>query len=107
MKMVCRIRAEVGQQKQTFFFFFENNGKLLHHDTQNEILEIAASLIKKIKSDLHDEPGTYYAILADECKDLSKRELVAVCIRYLHNRALRERAVGFVETGNTTAEAIS
>uniref|UniRef100_A0A3B4VA62 TTF-type domain-containing protein n=1 Tax=Seriola dumerili TaxID=41447 RepID=A0A3B4VA62_SERDU len=85
-----------------------NNGKLLHHNIQNEILEIAASLlIKKIKSDLHDEPDTYYAILADECKDLSKRELVAVCIRYLHDGALRERALGFVETANMTAEAIS
>lgn len=85
-----------------------NNGKLLHHDIQNDILEIAASLlIKKIKADLHDEPDTYYAILADECKDLSKRELVAVCIRYLHSGTLRERAVGFVETANMTAEAIS
>ncbi|KAK7163906.1 hypothetical protein R3I94_002577 [Phoxinus phoxinus] len=84
------------------------NGKLLHHTIQNEILEIAASLIvKKIKADLHDEPDTYYAILADECKDLSKRELVAVCVRYLHNGTLKERAVGFVETDNMTAEAIS
>lgn len=84
------------------------NGKLLHHSIQNEILEIAALLlVKKIKADLHDEPDTYYAILADECKDLSKRELVAVCIRYLNNGTLKERAVGFVETDNMTADAIS
>ena len=56
---------------------------------------------------MHDEPDTYYAILADECKDLSKRELVAVCVRYLHNGTLKERAVGFVEMDNMTAEAIS
>ena len=56
---------------------------------------------------MHDEPDTYYAILADECKDLLKRELVAVCVRYLHNSTLKERAVGFVETDNMTAEAIS
>lgn len=68
------------------------NRKLLHHAIQNEILQIAASLlVKKIKADLHDEPDTYYAILADECKDLSKQELVAVCIRYLNNGTLKER----------------
>lgn len=36
-------------------------------------------------------PDTYYAILADECKDVSKRELVAVSVRYPHNGTLRER----------------
>ena len=84
------------------------NGKLLHHAIQNETLEITASLlVKKIKADLHDEPDTYYVILADECKGLSKRELVAICIRYLRNGTLKDRAVGFVETDNMAAEAIS
>uniref|UniRef100_A0A3B4X175 TTF-type domain-containing protein n=1 Tax=Seriola lalandi dorsalis TaxID=1841481 RepID=A0A3B4X175_SERLL len=64
-----------------------NNGKLLHHDIQNEILEIAICMMSP----------THYAILADECKDLSKREL----------GAMKERAVGFVETANMNAEAIS
>ena len=79
------------------------NGKLLHHAIQNEILVYW--------SDLHDGQicmmSQTHAILADECKDLSKRELVAVCVRYLHNGTLEERAVGFVETDKMTAEAIS
>ena len=39
---------------------------------------------------------------ADAYKDLSKRKLVAVCVRYLHNSTLKERAVGFVEMDNMT-----
>lgn len=84
------------------------NAKLTSPDIQNEILEIAASLIiSKIKGDLHNDADTYYAILADECKDLSKKELVAVCIRYIHKGVLKERAVGFVETQDMKAGAIS
>lgn len=84
------------------------NAKLSSPNIQNKILEIAASLIlRKIKTDLHDETDTYYAILADECKDLSKKELVAVCIRYIHKGQLKERAVGFVVTGDMSPSAIS
>uniref|UniRef100_A0A673LF96 TTF-type domain-containing protein n=1 Tax=Sinocyclocheilus rhinocerous TaxID=307959 RepID=A0A673LF96_9TELE len=84
------------------------NAKLTSPNIQNEMLEIAALLnLCKIKADLHDETDTYYAILADECKDLSKKELVAVCIRYIHKGQLKERAVGFVETGDMSTSAIS
>ncbi|KAJ4947757.1 hypothetical protein JOQ06_009790 [Pogonophryne albipinna] len=84
------------------------NGKLTSTDIQNEILQIAASLlIRRIKTELHDETDTFYAILADKCKDVSKRELVAVCIRYMHKGMIKERAVGFLETGDMHANAIS
>ncbi|KAI4821024.1 hypothetical protein KUCAC02_028976, partial [Chaenocephalus aceratus] len=84
------------------------NGKLTSPDIQNEILQIAASLlIRKIKTELHDETNTFYAILADECKDVSKQELVAVCIRYMHKGMIKERAVEFLETGDMHANAIS
>lgn len=45
--------------------------------------------------------------MADECKDLSKRELVAVCIRYLLEGFVKERANGFFDTCDLTADAIS
>ncbi|KAJ4926584.1 hypothetical protein JOQ06_014334 [Pogonophryne albipinna] len=84
------------------------NGKLTSPDIQNEILQIAASLlIRKIKTELHDETDSFYAMLADECKDVSKRELVAVCIRYMHKGMIKERAVDFLETGDMHANAIS
>ncbi|KAI4800796.1 hypothetical protein KUCAC02_007094 [Chaenocephalus aceratus] len=52
------------------------NGKLTSPDIQNEILQIAAALlIRKTKTELHDETDTFYAMLADECKDVSNESL--------------------------------
>jgi len=84
------------------------NARLMSPEIQNELLECAASLLpRKIKSELHETPYTYYAIMADECKDISKRELVAVCVRYVHAGKVKERAVGFIETGDMSANGIS
>ena len=61
-------------------------------EIQNELLETAASLLlRRIKGELHAQDDMYYAILADDCKDLSKNELIAVCIRYLHNGTIKGR----------------
>ncbi len=65
-------------------------------EIQNELLECAASLLlQKVKAEMHETPYTYY--VADECKDISKQELV---VRYVHSGKVKERAVGFVETGD-------
>lgn len=57
------------------------NATMMSSDTQNDLLESAASLLLlKIRTELHATPNTYYAIMADECNDLSKKEIVAVCI---------------------------
>ncbi|KAJ8375480.1 hypothetical protein SKAU_G00060600 [Synaphobranchus kaupii] len=83
------------------------NGKMMSPDIQNDLLETAASLLlRKIKAELHTPTDTY-AILADEYKDLSKNELIAVCVRYIHNGNLRERAVGFVATEDMTSSGIA
>lgn len=70
-------------------------------DVQNELLESAASLLLcKIKAEVHETPGTYYALMADEYKDESKHELIAVCVRYVHSGKIKERAVGFMDTSD-------
>lgn len=81
------------------------NATLMSHQVQDELLEAAASiLLRKIKAELH---GQYFAILADEYKDLAKRELVAVCVRFIHGGVIKERAVGFVEAADLSAQGIS
>ncbi|XP_030072332.1 zinc finger MYM-type protein 1 [Microcaecilia unicolor] len=84
------------------------NATLMSPHIQNELLESATLvLLRKIKSEIHDSNNTYYAVLGVECKDLSKCELVAICIRYLYKGVIKERAVGFVDTADTTANGIS
>lgn len=57
------------------------NVTLMSPEIQNELLECAASLLLcRIKDEVHSAPSTYFAILADEYKDQSKQELIAVCI---------------------------
>lgn len=75
---------------------------------QNDLIDAAASLLlRQIKQELHDTKNTYYTILSDECSDQSKRQLIAVCLRYLYRGSIRERVVGFVDTGDTSAEGIA
>ncbi len=63
-------------------------------------------LLQKIRQELH-VPNTYYAILADEYKDVAKQELVAVCVRYFHAGVITERAIGFMNTSDLTAAGVS
>lgn len=61
----------------------------MSHHVQDELLEAAASvLLCKIKAELHRQ---YFAILADEYKDLAKRDLVAICVWFIHGRVIKER----------------
>ncbi|KAM3872353.1 putative helicase mov-10-B.1 [Diretmus argenteus] len=84
------------------------NATLMSSDIQNELLESAATLLlRKIKAEVSETPGTYYALMADEYKDESKRELVAVCVRYLHAGKIKERAIGFMDTSDMSANGIS
>ncbi len=66
----------------------------------------SVTVLQKIRQELH-VPNTYYAILADEYKDVSKQELVAVCVRYFHAGVIKERAIGFMNTSDLTAAGIS
>uniref|UniRef100_A0A8C1TUJ4 HAT C-terminal dimerisation domain-containing protein n=1 Tax=Cyprinus carpio TaxID=7962 RepID=A0A8C1TUJ4_CYPCA len=82
------------------------NGTLMSRNIQNELLESAASLLlRKIKAEVCETPGTYYALMADEYKDESKRDLVAVCVRYVHTGKIKERPIGFMDTSDLSTSA--
>lgn len=82
------------------------NATMMSPEIQNELLKCAASLLlRKIKKEVKE--STHFAILADEYKDQSKRELVAVSLRYVHNGMIKERAIGFAETADLTADGIA
>lgn len=103
-----RLLSNYDPEIQNRFDQLPKNATMMSSDIQNDLLESAASLLlRKIRAELHATPTTYYAIMADEYKDLSKKELVAVCIRYLHEGLLKERAIGFLDTCDMTAAAIS
>ncbi|CAK6969183.1 zinc finger MYM-type protein 1-like, partial [Scomber scombrus] len=84
-----------------------------HRETQEALnkgnfLALFEFISKKTKTEMQEQPRpTYFAILADEFKDVSKRELVAVCVRFIHCGTIKEHALGFVKTADLSAQGIS
>ncbi|RXN27181.1 zinc finger MYM-type 1-like protein [Labeo rohita] len=103
-KLICKHNPDIQKRLDDI----PSNAKMLSHDIQNELLNAASTLLlRRIKKELHESEGTFYAILADECKDTSKKELVAVCLRYVYKGVVKERAIGLLDTDDMTAEGIA
>ena len=103
-KFMCKYDPQIQNRIEQLL----RNGTLMSPDIQYELLESAASvLLRKIKAEVCEVPGTFYALMADEYKDEPKRELVAVCVRYIHAGKIKERAIGFVDTSDMSASGIS
>ncbi|KAI6646225.1 Zinc finger MYM-type protein 1-like [Oopsacas minuta] len=82
------------------------NAKMLSPDIQNDLLtSLASVLLDYVKSEV--EIASCYAILADEVKDASKKELLGASLRYIHKGNVRERAIGFIELKDMDAGTIS
>ena len=78
------------------------NSKLISPDIQNELLEASKQeLLDIIRSEV--QKATRYAILADEVKDASKRELVS--LRYVLDERVKEGLIGLIESESLSAES--
>ena len=82
------------------------NARMMSPDIQNELLEASRQeLIDTIKKEVIS--AGKYAIMADEVKDISKKELLGVSLRYLYDNSVKERAIGFIELENLSAVEIA
>jgi len=61
------------------------------------VLETIAKEVKEAK---------YFAILADETKDISKTEQLSIMVRYYHNNTMNERFLGYVPCNELNAKAL-
>ena len=61
---------------------------------QNEIIQFLADQVQTIiKKQI--QKAKYFTVLADETKDISKREQLAIVFRYIHNFKIVERFTGY------------
>ena len=82
------------------------NAKMMHHDIQNDLLQAAVlELLDIVKTEVLS--AGKYAILADEVKDASKKELLGVALRYFHVDSIKEVSIGFIELSSLKAEDIT
>jgi len=72
---------------------------------QNELLDIIASLVlKRITRDVR--ASGQCSIIVDETSDISRKEQVAICLRYIVEGQTKESFVGFYSTPSTEGQAL-
>lgn len=77
---------------------------------QNELITLAGN---EVRSSILDaaRSAKWFSVMADESTDVSTKEQMAICIRYVESDGfefqVREEFVGFVELESTDAESIS
>ncbi|XP_042009176.1 zinc finger MYM-type protein 1-like [Salvia splendens] len=83
--------------------FLDGNCQLTSPTIQKDIINCCAKeTMKRIVDDLGDD---YFAILADESSNVSQKEQLALCLRYVEKKRGKvvERFIGLVHVGDTTS----
>lgn len=71
------------------------NSKYLHSSIQNELIFLMAKMVlRKITQEVNE--AQVYALLADETKDITKKEQLSIVIRYVLKGEVKERFLGFI-----------
>ena len=81
--------------------------KYTHDEFQNELLEIMARQVLNEKiSEIKESP--FFALIADEYTDISNKEQLSICIRWIHCTTLTiyEDFLGFYEIQNIKSDTI-
>ena len=94
--LIVKQRLEQGPQNATY----------LSPEIQNLLLHIMGDMLRKLISD-GVRQASFFSLLADESKDASKKEQLAIVVRYVDEKAIiHERFLTFVEATSLTAESL-
>ena len=75
-------------------------------DSQNELLQAAAEVIvKQIVAEI--QQAGMFSIIADEARDCSHSEQLSICLRYVHETAIKERFLTFVHVIDLSAAGLA
>ncbi len=84
-----------------------NNATYLSPEVQNQLLHIMGDMVRKSVCDSVRQAGLF-SLIADESKDASKKEQMAIVVRYVDEKAIiHERFLTFVEATSLTAESLT
>uniref|UniRef100_A0A8C2PTZ0 DUF4371 domain-containing protein n=1 Tax=Cyprinus carpio TaxID=7962 RepID=A0A8C2PTZ0_CYPCA len=81
------------------------NAKYVHHDIQNELIDIMACILREQVSN-EVKLGEHFTLMVDETKDVSKKEQISVVLRYIHNDDIYEEFLDFVPADGLDAESL-
>ena len=88
----------------------EKCAKNATYESYSTIVELLACISKVLESKVLDslKKSTYFSLLADECTDVSSKEELSVCARWLDDTDKPvERFLGIIHAKETNAEALS
>lgn len=105
---ILKLRAESGDKALIDHLnSCGSNATYLSWDIQNQILQICNELIvQKIVDEINDAKA--FVILADETTDVSNKEQLTLCARYLNGKyQICEKFLQFVEITSTTGASIA
>ncbi|XP_049365484.1 uncharacterized protein LOC125830333 [Solanum verrucosum] len=78
------------------------NNKMTSHDIQKDI--VSACKIETIKAIIEDINSDYFALLVDESRDVSRKEQLTICLRYVDKlEFVMETFIGLVHIKDTSA----
>ena len=79
---------------------------ILPQTFKNHILHAAS---RAVVENIEEEAckAKYFAVMADESRDISKTEQVSLCIRYVIDSNIYERFLGFYNSCDVDAEALT
>ena len=79
--------------------------KYMHNDIQNELIELMAKqvLAKKLES---IRSSKFFGIIADEYTDISNKELLSMCFRWIKDLRVHEDFVGYYELPDIKSDTI-
>ena len=83
-----------------------NEKKYFSPDVVNEIIEMMAhKVLRELLEEIRKAP--YFAIPADETRDISNREQLVICIRWVsENLTVREEPVGLLQVPDTKTKTV-
>ena len=79
--------------------------KYMHNDIQNELTELTAKhvLAKKLES---IRSSKFFGIIADEYTDISNKELLSMCFRWIKDLTVHEDFVGYYQLPDIKRDTI-
>ena len=81
--------------------------KYRHQDFQNELVDLMSKqVLSKLMLDIKKSP--FYSIIADEYNDISNKEQLSLCIRWVHPETFEvfEHFVGFYQIRDIKSDTI-
>ena len=108
LRQILKLRSEDVPELKTWLA--RTSYKWLSHDITNEMIELMAHNV--LRNVIHEvrqaNPGGFHTIMLDETSDISVREQVSICFRFVSDEtfAIHEVFVGFYCTDNTLSKTL-